>query len=69
MLTKQSNFFYRGGTRYVVFKDFGSVLKKLLAVYVAALNEKTDSQEEIPVYWAHMDGLSGALGGEDEEDL
>ena len=28
---------------------------------VAAQKEKTAAQEEIPVDWAHMDGLSGAM--------
>ena len=28
---------------------------------VAAQKEKTAAQEEIPVDWAHMDGMSGAM--------
>ena len=28
---------------------------------VDALKEKTAAQEKIPVDWAHMDGLSGAM--------
>ena len=29
------------------------------SIAVAAQKEKTAAQEEIPVDWAHMDGLSG----------